>query len=64
LHDILYTIPVRISNRCGEISRTLGKDIRKFSNEQNLVKIHVTNYNQTLNHLAGRCDKQTKQNII
>ena len=64
LHDILYTIPVRISNRCGEINRILGKDITKFSNEQNLVKIHMTNYNHTLNHLADRCDEQTKQNRI
>ena len=58
------SILVRISSRCGETSRTFGKDITKFSNDQNLVKMHVTNDNQILNQLAGRCDEQTKQNRI
>ena len=58
------SIPVRISNRRGEISKTFGKNITNFSNIQNLVNIHVTNDNQILNQLADRCDELTKPNRI
>ena len=58
------SIPVRICNRCGDINTALGKNTTKCSNEQNLIKIHVTNYDQTSNRLAGECNKQLKQNRI
>ena len=53
-------IPVRICNRCRDINTTLRKNTTKCSNEQNLIKIHVTNYDQTSNRLTGGCNKQNR----
>ena len=58
------SIPVRICNRCGDINNTLGKNTKKHSNEQNLIKVHVTNYEQTSNRLTGGYNEQIKQNRI